>query len=210
MNESQAIGQAKYLKRSSNYDKHPFVRVSDSSHDCKIGWSETGETINAFIASKSGKPTVIAVDTYPGVLYEDVLAHLQKIFQPGLTIDTQDLLLPEKILSDKLQPYLGHHPIFGKLNDLRIKNFFDPDKIRAAKDLLSRNSAEVVLVYGTGSSLLISEPSVLIYADMARWEIQQRMRRHEVDNLGFSNRTKSPGLLYKQAYFVDWRVADQL
>ncbi len=44
---------------------------------------------------------------------------------------------------------------------------------------------------------------------MARWEIQLRMRRSEVSNLGVHNNTAPFSLQYKQAYFVDWRVLDK-
>jgi hypothetical protein len=73
MKESQAISRSKYLKRSSNYDKHPFVKVTDSSDDCKKGWPEIKETISDFISTKTGKQIVIAVEVYPGVLYGEVL-----------------------------------------------------------------------------------------------------------------------------------------
>ncbi|MBK8501363.1 MAG: class I mannose-6-phosphate isomerase [Saprospiraceae bacterium] len=208
MNESQTINTPKYLTSSSNYDKHPFVRVTDSSDDCKNGWSEIGDAIKTFIDSKAGKPTVIVVDNYPGVLDEEVSIQLQKIFQPDLTINTKDLFHPEKTLNGILEPYMGDHPIFGKLSNLRINDFFDPDKIATAENLINQHSDDIVLIYGIGSSTLASEPDVLIYADMARWEIQQRMRRHEVHSLGFNNRTESAGKLYKQAFFIDWRVAD--
>jgi mannose-6-phosphate isomerase class I len=57
---------------------------------------------------------------------------------------------------------------------------------------------------------LVSKDGLLVYADMPRWEAQLRFRRHEVGNLFMDNRNESPSHLYKQAYFVDWRVADRL
>jgi len=44
---------------------------------------------------------------------------------------------------------------------------------------------------------------------MARWEIQQRMRRNEVNNIGIKNKNADFTYLYKQAYFVDWRACDK-
>ena len=44
---------------------------------------------------------------------------------------------------------------------------------------------------------------------MARWEIQLRMRRQEVDNLGVKNRFDEYSHLYKQGFFVDWRACDR-
>ena len=45
---------------------------------------------------------------------------------------------------------------------------------------------------------------------MARWEIQLRMRRNLVDNIGINDREESIEKQYKRAYFVDWRVCDEL
>jgi mannose-6-phosphate isomerase class I len=53
-------------------------------------------------------------------------------------------------------------------------------------------------------------PDLLIYADMARWEIQLRMRRNEVSNLGMDNVEEHIEGKYKRGYFVDWRVCDRL
>jgi len=50
----------------------------------------------------------------------------------------------------------------------------------------------------------------LVYADLARWEIQMRMRRHEVANIGVTNSHIDWMLLYKQGFFVDWRICDVL
>ncbi len=61
---------------------------------------------------------------------------------------------------------------------------------------------------GVGARL-VAEGDILVYADLARWEVQNRFRRHQSGNLGVDNRQLSAGLLYKRAYFVDWRVADR-
>jgi mannose-6-phosphate isomerase class I len=45
---------------------------------------------------------------------------------------------------------------------------------------------------------------------MARWEIQLRMRKNLVDNIGINDKEESIEKQYKRAYFVDWRVCDDL
>ena len=45
---------------------------------------------------------------------------------------------------------------------------------------------------------------------MARWEIQQRMRKNEVNNLGINNKEEKFEAQYKRSFFVDWRVQDRL
>jgi len=89
--------------------------------------------------------------------------------------------------------------------------FFDPEKIATIQGNIDRNNEGVILIYGSGSAIICPEPDLLVYADMARWEIQLRMRKHLVDNLGVKNRnTEDWMLLYKQGYFLDWRVCDRL
>ena len=56
---------------------------------------------------------------------------------------------------------------------------------------------------------LVTDGDLLIYADLARWEIQQRQRRNEIANLGSTDLMLAAPLKYKRAYFVDWRVCDR-
>src|SRR6202034_4293473 len=76
--------------------------------------------------------------------------------------------------------------------------------------LRSNESSGLVLVIGTGASLIAETRELLVYCDMARWEIQQRQRADEIANLGLDNYKERASLKYKRAYFVDWRVADRL
>ena len=69
---------------------------------------------------------------------------------------------------------------------------------------------EMVLIVGTGATLIAPRWAVLIYADLARWEIQQRQRRGIIGNLGIDNLNQSPSLKYKRGFFLDWRAADRL
>jgi hypothetical protein len=50
--------------------------------------------------------------------------------------------------------------------------------------------------------LLAESSDLLLYCDMARWEIQQRQRSGEIPNLGLDNRSERASLKYKRAYFV--------
>lgn len=45
---------------------------------------------------------------------------------------------------------------------------------------------------------------------MARWEIQMRSRRHEINGLGVENSAEGASYHYKRGYFVDWIVCDKL
>jgi mannose-6-phosphate isomerase class I len=67
-----------------------------------------------------------------------------------------------------------------------------------------------VLVIGTGATLVSPPEATLIYADMARWEIQLRWRREEMGNLGLNNAQEDFSLKYKCGFFAEWRAADRL
>ena len=108
-----------------------------------------------------------------------------------------------------VSPFLTDDPVFGRMNGLGIDDFMDAGKLAIARDQISKAEGRV-LVIGTGAALLVSQVDVLVYADLARWEIQQRQRRNELSNLGADNRNEKASLQYKRAYFVDWRAADRL
>jgi mannose-6-phosphate isomerase class I len=61
---------------------------------------------------------------------------------------------------------------------------------------------------GVGASL-VEKGNIHIFADMPRWEIQQRMRRKEVKAIGIDNREDAFSLQYKRGYFNDWKMMDK-
>jgi len=85
----------------------------------------------------------------------------------------------------------------------------NPEASVIVHDNLTAGYAKVTGV-SAGVSAINPYPVLMIYADMARWEIQLRMRRNEVSNLGISNLDENIEGKYKRGYFVDWRVCDRL
>src|SRR5439155_15139099 len=92
---------------------------------------------------------------------------------------------------------------------LVIQDFVDPARIESSREQLKQNRGQLILIVGAGTSLIEPDPDVLIYADLPRWEIQQRQRRNEIGNLAVENLYESPSLKYKRGYFLDWRLADR-
>ena len=63
-------------------------------------------------------------------------------------------------------------------------------------------------MYGSGAAL--AHPGdVLVYADLPRWEIQQRMRHNGLGNWGAENQDEDILRRYKRAFFIEWRVFDK-
>jgi mannose-6-phosphate isomerase class I len=127
-----------------------------------------------------------------------------------LFIDSKKAMLPEGTIEKLVYPDVTDDQIFGALSNLNMRDYFDQGKLEALRGDIEQADCDLVIVAGLGASVVCDSWDMLIYADMARWEIQHRMKRNEVNNLGVSNKEESFSLLYKQAYFVDWRVCDRL
>ena len=173
------------------------------------GWEAIGNQIHSDLIRLNKKTTVVAVEYYQGVLEEATTEGLATQLKPQLLINTRSLMWDEEKIKAMVYPDVTDDRIFGYMTRLTIDNFFDPAKVKAVNEQIT-NAQGLVLVVGSGATFAYGTPDILVYADMARWEAQLRMRTHEVDNLGVKNRdTADWMLLYKQGFFVDWRVLDR-
>lgn len=186
------------------YDRFPFI-AAGSRDECLEGWSRIGQAIRSW--TRPG--ATIVVECYPGVFLEEVRRELIEGL-PGVEfVCTADLFRSPAEIDRMLEPDLGDDPVFGKMNSIEIADFLDPQRMAAARERVSHPSAAAVVI-GPGASLVCEQPGFLVYADMARWELQMRQRRNEISNLGSDNFEERASLKYKRAFFIDWRAADRL
>ena len=194
------------MLNSARYDKFPVVQVSGESRDCSVGWAEIGKKLQG--AVRPGK-FVLCVEAYPGVYEEDIQRKLIAALHPALVLRAQDHYLGADAIVDLCKRDLGDDPVFGFMNNYNLAEFMDPRKVAAVqKDIAAAQG--LVLIVGTGASLIAQSWDLLVYCDLARWEIQRRQRAGEIPNLGLDNADERPSLKYKRAFFVDWRAADRL
>ncbi len=194
--------------RKSNYDKFPVVAVPNGASACVTGWENCATRLRQAIAQRQARKTILVVECYPGVDENGVLQQFQKLLSPALTLRASDALLPPDKIDKLVEPFLGgDDPVFGFLSGLKLPQFFDPGKLDHLRAQAAKISDGLVLMIGCGARL-IAEGDILVYADLSRWEAQNRFRRDEASNLGVENRTLPASLQYKRAFFVDWRVAD--
>lgn len=78
--------------------------------------------------------------------------------------------------------------------------FFDFDKVTGIRQQIEDLQSGIVIVYGVGAAYLCEHLDLLIYADMARWEIQSRFRKNEISNIGVNNKEERTSLQYKRAF----------
>lgn len=196
---------ASYLKNlgiaRSNYDKFPHVTVP--GHRAWRGWPQVKEALAAALA---GSRAEVAVECYSEVFEEEIIRELASAFPNRQILKTSDAYKSPAEIENLVAPYLGgNDPIFGYMTRLKLSDFFDPAKKEAIR-IASRERQTVVI--GPGASLCCNA-DLLIYADMPRWEAQNRQRRGEVANLAANNRGQKASLQYKRSFFVDWRVLDK-
>jgi mannose-6-phosphate isomerase class I len=189
------------------YDKAPYIPVSSSSSECRTGWDAIAAELSRNV---SGSRAVVCVECYPGVFIRELCSIFRAALQPSLLVCTEDCFLSSGEIQRRVQPWLTDDPVFGRINGLEVDDFLDPFKVQQARHTILQQSTGVVIVLGTGAAKIAAARDLLVYADMARWEIQQRQRRGEIGNLGADNLDETPALKYKRAFFIDWRVADRL
>jgi mannose-6-phosphate isomerase class I len=193
----------------TNFNNKPFVDVKGAFEVWK-DWKAICQKLNEGIANLKKEKKVIVVETYQGVLDEELVEALSKGLNHDVWINAKDLMKTEEEIEKMVFPDVTNDRIFGALSRLNISDFMNEKKVLSFRKKISEEKG-ITIIYGIGASLVAEKFDFLVYADMARWEIQMRMRQHLVDNIGLKNRqTADWMLLYKQGYFVDWRACDRL
>lgn len=199
-----------YPHKSSNYDKSPVVRMPEAfASCCYTGWEDITAALQQRIQTINKPRTTLVVECYQGVLDAELILSLKQAFPDALFLLSGQSMLPEEVLNVRLKDDITDDEIFGYMTRLNMDCYFDADKVNGLRQQIDEQESGLVIVYGTGAAYILPEPDLLVYADMARWEIQMRFRRNEVSNVGVNNKTARPSLQYKRGFFVDWRVCDR-
>ncbi|MEO6149111.1 MAG: class I mannose-6-phosphate isomerase [Mucilaginibacter sp.] len=193
--------------KTANYLKFPFVEVEKENKSCVAGWEAIAAKINEEIAS--GKK-VIAIETYQGILNDEIIGGLKGTVKHDLWIDSSEAFKTEDEVRKLTYPDVTDDRIFGYLTRLNISDYLDKAKIEAVQEKAKAAGNGVVIIYGVGAALALPNFDLLVYADMARWEIQLRMRKKLVNNIGITNNQEEFSIQYKRGFFVDWRANDRL
>src|SRR6185369_2034757 len=150
------------------FDRYPFTPASSDPADLVLAW----EPIRNWLCSAIRRGArVIAVECYPGVDEEALARELVSVGQVKRTSDWVRFV--------NLDRYLTDDPVFGRMCDLEMADFFDSAKIAEMSLGAADKSVCATLIVGAGATLACPDADLLVYADMPRWEIQQRQRRGE-------------------------------
>lgn len=190
---------------NSNFDKFPSLKVDG---DVVVGWSAIATKLKEHVSKLNKSQVIVAVETYQGVLNDELIEGFG-LLSPNKFVNTQGCLKSEDEIRSLTYPDVTDDEIFGYMTRLSMVDFFDTEKVKLEQSLLI-NMPGLTVVYGYGASLICPNADVLVYADMARWEIQLRMRKGLVNGIGVNNSAERFCYQYKRGFFVDWRVCDKL
>ena len=188
--------------RRSNYDKFPVTNITGEI------WVGIEDIISQLQREIVKKDFILVVDCYVGVSLDKLYECLINL-HPDLCINTECLMKPENEVRDMTYPYVTDDELFGYRTRLNISDFFDHEKVSAFRKRISSEKG-IKIILGCGASWICPDADLLVYGDIARWELQQRFRRHEIKALGVDVRNESPARQYKRGYFCDWQVCDTL
>lgn len=191
--------------RISNYDRFPATRMP-AEHRLWAGPPIWQELATAALA-RSERPLIV-IDTYPGVEVAELTAAAARAL-PGFTvIDFEEAAArPAEQIDAALRPFLTDDRVFGIMAPhLDLGTFYSDERVRSVGDAARSDDRPVVLI-GWGAARAV-DADVLVLADLARWEIQQRQRAG-APNWRCTNFDEDNLVKYKRGFFVEWRVADE-
>ncbi len=195
----------------SNYDKFPHVEIPGHPGEVWSGYEAVLGRLKEEIdrlTEIGGRRVILTIDCYPGVLYAELLEKLIHPLQPARVIFTdEEMFLPDEAVSERVKDRMTEDRVFGQMcletyEDLLQKG--QPEQLRESLEAVDG----LVVVYGAGARLLC-KPDIYVYADMARWEIQQRLRSNRIRNWKNSLDYTDNLMKVKWGYFFEWRVADR-
>lgn len=182
------------------YDRFPYI-AAGAAAECITGW----ESIAACLATQQAR--CIAIECYPGAFEHEIQRAVDTHLHGWSVFLAKNAMSSPERIAEQFSAQLTDDPVFGQMSNATLGAFFDPDSVRLMRAEVA--NCERAIVIGVGATLLTPEDALLVYADMARWELQLRQRRNEIPNLGMSNYEERASLKYKRAFFLDWRVADR-
>ena len=195
------------MVRKSNYDKFPAVDVPGHAASVWNGYRAICRCLKSHLSRTGSSRQILVVDTYPGVDDNDVLNAFSRGLKPDRIINRFEVKKTEAETLRMIEGNLTDDRIFGVMSSHRLEDFFDTGKLDDARTVADAWSDGLLLVYGVGAALII-QGDVLVYADMARWEIQRRYRRG-MGNWGAENGDEDFFRKYKRGFFIEWRAADR-
>jgi mannose-6-phosphate isomerase class I len=147
---------------------------------------------------------LVLIDGYTGILWPVIYDALNKeLLRLHVNVKWH---FTENLYNDNVDemvaPFIGKPgEVWGTKTTLTLADFFKDTEIEPDANF------DLTIVLGTGAALT-NQQAPVVYLDIAKNELQYRMRAGAIMNLG-SSTTTSHADMYKRFYFVDWVVLNE-
>lgn len=190
------------------YNKQPHIDVRIDGRHSWQGFENIAIEVNKKIAKNNKSQTIIAIDFYPGVRTDEIIEGLINKLNITKKFETESSIYHTgEWISKKVEDALTDDRVFGVMSHYVLNDFVDANAMKKVQEEVASTDG-VVVIYGVGASLVV-KPDILIYADLARWEIQQRFRAG-ASNWMIENPNEDILRKYKRGFFFEWRTVDRL
>jgi len=152
----------------SRYDKEPTIPISGLDMEIWRGYHHISQVLRRSMEGK--QKFVMTVECYPTTRVDEIVRGLELGLNPVKVIDVEQAAKPKDRNEAMIERYLTEDRVFGYMAPFSIADFYDQDQIKNLQSEVEAVTDGLVVVIGTGASLVTSG-NLLIYADMARWEI---------------------------------------
>jgi mannose-6-phosphate isomerase class I len=194
------------LDDRSSYVKLPTIPLPAGS-EVLVG-DEAWKAAMHIASGATGHP-LIAVDVYPGADVAAITARIRAALPDAEVIDVEAAAAADlEVIDELIGRNLTDDRVFGVMSHFTVDEFYDAERLGALQRRVDERTGPTVLV-GWGADLAArGGADALVLVDMARWEIQQRMRAG-APNWRAGNGDLDVLRKYKRGFFVEWRTADR-
>jgi len=185
----------------------PYVDIPDSTNSCWSGWSSIGQALLDRIQELDMERVVVTVECYPGTYTGLDMSALKASLQPDVVCRAEDLYREEGEIRQMGKRLFSEDP--GTTLPLDLSAYFDDTKLASLHDTIGSLTSGIILIHGVGAHR-VWDSHLLVYSDLSRWELLQRMRRQEVGNVGMNNRQATFSERLAWAYYLEWPMANAI
>ena len=187
-----------------NYDKEPEIKVLSYDNDAYAGYESIVCRLEKEIARF--KKCTVVMEIYPGVNENEIISALSPLFDICISAE-ECCMVSREVYARRIAADLSDDRVFGKMSRALLEDFYPLESRQALAERLNKSDKSRILLYGTGATL-VTNGDILIYCDIARWEIQNRFKAG-MSNFHTDNSSAPFLSKFKQGYFIEWRMADR-
>lgn len=188
-------------------NKFPEIVVSKTDEFAWEGYQNIVQQLEEKVNSLNKKKIVLTIDCYPGVNKKELVDNLISPLQPIKAFDVDDIHYSSEKITEMLQYNLTPDRVFGIFSAHRLSDFMDQDQLEKARQAIDAIEEGLVIIFGVGANI-VYQSDILIYADLARWEITGRFHKG-MPNWKADNADEDVLRRIKRAYFIEWPVTDK-